>query len=402
MPDSPPHGPQRLKVLVFSSLYPNAAMPNFGIFVENRLRQLLATGQVDARVVAPVPWFPSRHPRFGRYARWASVPAEEARHGILVRHPRYALPPKIGMLAHPFLMAVGALAEVRGLNFDFDVIDAHYYYPDGVAAILLGNWFNRPVVITARGTDLNVYPRQSAGVRRLMAWAARRASASIAVSKALADLLIGIGAPEERVIVLPNGVDLDLFRPLDHVPTRQSRDLRSHVILSVGNLIPLKGHDLVIEALRRLPEHRLLIVGEGPERGSLERMAEKLHVSSRVTLLGPLPHGRMPAVYGAADVLILASEREGWPNVLLEALACGTPVVATNVGGIPEIVSSHEAGRILPERSPAAIVGAVMALLADPPSRAAVRRHAEAFSWDATTQGQLRIFRSALVRQATC
>jgi glycosyltransferase involved in cell wall biosynthesis len=399
MPDDRRDDRGPLRVLVFSSLYPNAAMPSFGIFVENRLRHLVATGQVDARVMAPVPWFPSRHPRFGAYARWASVPAEEARHGISIRHPRYPLPPKIGMLAHPFLMAAGALATLRRLKFDFDVIDAHYFYPDGVAAVLLGAWFDRPVVITARGTDLNVYPRQSARVRRLMVWAARRASASIAVSNTLAGLLVGIGAPEERVSVLRNGVDLDLFRPPDHSSARQSRGLRSPVILSVGNLIPLKGHDLVIEALRQLPEHRLVIVGEGPERASLEQLADRLSVSSRVTFLGSLAHDRLPAVYGVADVLVLASEREGWPNVLLEALACGTPVVATNVGGIPEIVSSHDAGRILSERSPAAIAAAVTALGADPPSRAAVRRHAEGFSWDATTQGQLRVFRSALGRQ---
>ena len=152
-------------------------MPNFGVFVENRLRHLLATGEVEARVVAPVPWFPSRHPRFGGYARWASVPFAETRDGIEVSHPRYPLPPKLGMLPHPFLMAAGTLATVlrlRRTGFAFDLIDAHYFYPDGVAALLLGAWLDRPVAITARGTDLNLYPQRFPLVRRMIAWAAKR------------------------------------------------------------------------------------------------------------------------------------------------------------------------------------------------------------------------------------
>ena len=196
MPADPPDGRQRLRVLVFTSLYPNAKMPNFGIFVENRLRQLLATGKVDAQVVAPVPWFPSPHPRFGAYARWAKVPDMEIRHGLTINHPRYFLLPAVSMLAHPFLMAAGALSTLRKVDFDFDLIDAHYYYPDGVAAVMLGALVDRPVVITARGTDLNVYPSQFPLVRRLMTWAARRAFASIAVSGALARALVAIGAPD--------------------------------------------------------------------------------------------------------------------------------------------------------------------------------------------------------------
>src|SRR3954447_283382 len=246
-----------VKVLVFTSLYPNAAMPNFGIFVENRLRHLVAAGEVDAHVVAPIPWFPSRYPRFGTYTRWARVPYTEVRHGLTISHPRYFLPPKIGMLAHPFLMAAGAFSTLYRMRSCFDVIDAHYYYPDGVAAIVLGAFFGRPVVITARGTDLNVYPRQFPLVRRLMTWAARRAFASVAVSSALGRALAAIDAPEERVFMLRNGVDLDLFRSIDHGSAQRILGISGPTILSVGNLIPLKGHDIVIRAMELLPEYTL-------------------------------------------------------------------------------------------------------------------------------------------------
>src|SRR4051794_24191740 len=226
-------GRQRLNILLFSSLYPNPAMPNFGVFVENRLRHLLGTGEVEARVVAPVPWFPSRHPSFGAYARWASVPLAETRDGIEVRHPRYPLPPKLGMLPHPLLMAMGSLATVQRVmqsGFAFDLIDAHYFYPDGVAAVLLGGWFGRPVTITARGTDLNLYPQRFPLVRRMITWAAKRASASIGVSSALAQILIDLGAPLDRVQVLRNGVDLARFRPADRAMARQALGLSGPVL----------------------------------------------------------------------------------------------------------------------------------------------------------------------------
>ena len=348
MLDSPS---QRLNVLLFSSLYPNAAMPNFGVFVENRLRHLLATGEVEARVVAPVPWFPSRHPSFGTYARWASVQPTENRDGIEVRHPRYPLPPKLGMLPHPFLMAMGSLATMRRIRrsgFAFDLIDAHYFYPDGVAALLLGAWFGRPVTITARGTDLNLYPQRFPLVRRMIAWAAGRAQASIAVSSALAHTLLELGAPPDRVHILRNGVDLELFRPLDRTPLRRDLGLSGAVLASVGHLIERKGHHLVIEALAALTGCTLLVVGEGPERSALQRQAEELGVGGRVRFLGEVAHARLAEVYAAADLLVLASSREGWPNVVLEAMACGTPVIAAPVEGVPEMITEHAAGLILP------------------------------------------------------
>jgi glycosyltransferase involved in cell wall biosynthesis len=303
------------------------------------------------------------------------------------------------MLLHPFLMAAGAFSTLRRLRaegFEFDLIDAHYFYPDGVAALLLGKWFGRPVTITARGTDLNLYPRRFPLVRRMISYSARRAAASIAVSSALAETLRELGAAPERIHVLRNGVDLAIFRPVDRAAARGELGLSGPVLVSVGHLIERKGHDLVVEALAMLPGCTLLVVGEGPQRTALSRLAVRLGVADRVRFLGEIAHERLPAIYGAADLLVLASSREGWPNVVLEAMACGTPVIASQVEGVPEMITSRDAGLILPERSAAAIAAAVEALLADSPSRAATRRHAEAFSWVATTQGQLRVFRAVL------
>jgi glycosyltransferase involved in cell wall biosynthesis len=163
-----------------------------------------------------------------------------------------------------------------------------------------------------------------------------------------------------------------------------------------------KGHDLVIEALPSLPEVRLLIVGDGPFRPELEALAGSLGVSDRVRFLGRRPHEELPELYEAADALVLASMREGWPNVLLESMACGTPVIASGVGGIPEVVAAPEAGRILPERTSAAIAATVKSLFAAPPDRAATRAYAEKFSWEATTRGQIRLFQEILARPGPC
>jgi glycosyltransferase involved in cell wall biosynthesis len=167
-------------------------------------------------------------------------------------------------------------------------------------------------------------------------------------------------------------------------------------VQSVGWLIPRKGHDLAIRAVAAMPEVTLVIVGEGPEATSLQRLADQLGSSERVRFLGSMPQEQLARVYSAADVLLLASSREGLPNVVLEALACGTPVVASAVWGTPEIVAAQAAGRLVQERTPAAFAAAIRDLLAAPPARAAVRAYAERFAWGPTTAGQLRLFRSIL------
>jgi glycosyltransferase involved in cell wall biosynthesis len=384
-----------LKVLLFSSLFPNAAQPLHGLFVEQRLRKVLETGRAEARVVAPVPWFPFKAPRFGDYATFARVPAREVRHGLLVDHPRFVRLPKVGMSSAPLAMALGALATVRRIRaegFDFDVIDAHYYYPDGVAAALLGRWLDRPVAITARGTDISLIPDYRLP-RAQIRWAAARASANISVCEALKDELRILGIDPSEVRVLRNGVDLQRFRPLDRAAARHRLGLADgRWLLSVGLLIERKGHDIAIKALRDLPGWSLLIAGAGELDATLRGLAADLGVSDRVRFAGGVPQSELPWYYSAADALVLASSREGWANVLLESMACGTPVVASSVWGTPEVVTERAAGVLMPERTPSGLVSALHMLLADYPDRAATRRYAERFDWDATTAGQLEIF----------
>ncbi|WP_291299257.1 glycosyltransferase family 4 protein [Elioraea sp.] len=382
-----------LRLLTFSTLYPNPAQPNHGVFVENRLRHLVATGEAESTVLAPVPWFPGRTPPR------RAVPVAERRHGLAVHHPRYLALPGLGMATNPMLLYRAARAALDGLmrqGLAVNLIDGHYLYPDGIAAVWLARDLGLPVVLTARGSDTSQLPHyRLPGL--LIREAIAQADALIAVSAALGEGLVALGAAPGKVTVLRNGVDLALFRPVaDRAALRETLGFTGPTLLSIGHLIERKRHHLVIEALRHLPEHRLLIIGEGPERAALEARAQEWGVSPRVRFAGAVPHRELPRYYTAADVMVLASSREGWANVLLEAMGCGTPVVATPAWGSREAVAAPEAGIVVDDATAEAIAAAVRHLCENPPDRVATAAYAAQFSWDETSAGQLALFRRVL------
>jgi glycosyltransferase involved in cell wall biosynthesis len=387
-----------MRTLVFTSLYPSRAQPRHGIFVENRLAAIQRTHQMPVRVVAPVPWFPSSHPQFGRYARYAATAAREVRMGNDVIYPRYLALPWMGMYAHPITMAVAGARAIRRLQqegFECDVIDAHYFYPDGVAAALIAERSGVPLVITARGSDINLLP-EFAWPRRMILWAAARAQAIVTVSTALAKRLHELGVPGDKINVVRNGVDTARFVPVDRREARERLGLTpGPLLVSVGNLVPEKGLDLVLDALPYLPAVHLLVVGDGPERTRLLGRIESKELSGRVTMMPTQPQTELKWVYGAADILVLASTREGLPNVVLEALACGTPVVASRVGGVPEIITDQTAGRMVEKRSAEAFAAAIGAVLTSPPQSEAIRRFAERFEWAVAAGAHLNVLEQA-------
>lgn len=392
-----------LRLLVCTSLFPHAGLPNQGVFVENRLRHLVGTRRVEATVLAPVPWFPSRSPRFGAWALHASAPVVEERHGLRVLHPRFLTIPKLGMTVAPALLYVSAMRAAQRLlasGAQFDLIDAHYLYPDGIAAVRLGRRLGLPVVVTARGSDVTQLPDHT-WPRRMIVGAMAQADALISVSAGLKRAMVALGASAEHITVLRNGVDLAMFHlPRDRAASRLRLGLHGPTLISVGHLIERKGQHHTIAALAELPGWMLLLVGDGPERGRLRALAAAQGVADRVRFLGNQPHGALAELYGAADMSVLASSREGWANVLLESMACGTPVVASAIPGNDEVVQAREAGLIVDANTPAGFAAGVRALWADRPGRDTVRAYAERFSWDATSVGQLAVFDQAIRRFA--
>jgi glycosyltransferase involved in cell wall biosynthesis len=397
-----------MRVLTFSSLFPNNRLTHRGLFVRQRLLQLREYCRrngvdFDVRVVAPVPWFPFKHPLFGQYAELAAVFDRENHLGLEITHPRFPVIPKFGMMLGPSLMYQAVRSHVAGLRrngFDFDLVDAHYFYPDGVAAVMLGQAFGKPVVITGRGTDLNLIPQYRAPARKIR-WAADHAAGIVTVAEALVGYLEDLGVEREKVTVLRNGVDLGFFSPAsDRATLRAALGLSGRILLSAGVLWERKGHHLVIEALPRLLEKftdlKLLIAGKGEEESRLRALVETLGLTDRVVLLGYLDQSELKRYMQAADALVLASSREGWANVLLEAMGCGTPVAATAVDGTPEVVREAAAGVLIPSRDAASIAASIETLFESCPDRAATRRYAEKFSWDETSEGQLALFRRVL------
>ncbi len=391
-----------LRLLTFSTLFPSAERPNHGVFVENRLRHLVATRPVESTVMAPVPYFPFKAARFRTWSEHARTSRLEARHGLVVHHPRYPLLPKLGMATAPLMLYQASLRALRRLMADglqFDVIDAHYLYPDGVAAVWLGRRLGCPVVVTARGSDVTQIAQYLLPCQLIRA-AVQEAAAVITVSAALRQGVIELGAPAGQVHVLRNGVDLDVFHPMPRDAARLALGMTRPTLLSVGHLIERKGHALTIQAMRLLPEWDLVILGEGPDRPALEALVGKSGLTSRVRLLGGRPHDDLPRYYGAADAMVLASSREGWANVLLEAMACGTPVIASDIPGTREVMRSPEAGRLV-ARTPEAIAAGVRTLFAALPNRNATRAYAEQFGWEETSAGQYELFRAVQATEVT-
>lgn len=367
-----------MKVLVFTTVFPNPAQPAHGLFVYERLRHTAA--RVQLRLVVPVCWFRRRGIR--RHERYRSLP---------VSHPSFFYLPGVCKVLDGlwlFLSSIWAVHRVRR-RFDFDVIDAHFGFPDGVAAVLLGRWFRRPVVLTLRGSELTT--TRFALRARMLRWAIARADRVVAVSHELAELATGAG-PSAPVQVIENGVAVNEFTPLEKTTARRALGVpdRAILIVSVGHLAPIKGFDLFLRSLpplfRELPSAQYVIVG-GPSASSgryparLQALIEALGLSGRVTITGTVARDAVVRWLSAADLFVLSSEREGSPNALREALACGCPVVAADVGDVRRILSA-EAGLIVGDRQQAAEWHrAVRTALRSEWDRAAIRASVESCAW---------------------
>jgi glycosyltransferase involved in cell wall biosynthesis len=339
-----------MRILVFTNLYPNNVMPNHGVFVKERMTRFARLAGNQVKVVAPVPYFPPL--KINWRWKYSQVARQETIAGLEVYHPRFFMLPKIGMSLYGILMFLSALPVVIKLkrDFDFEVIDAHYVYPDGFAAMLLGFFFKRPVVVSARGSDINLFSRFPI-IRKLLKLTLQKTAAAIAVCQALKDAMVKLNIPPAKIVVIPNGVDTGKFFPLPKQTARRQLGLPDDkIILSVGELIPRKGFHVLIQALALLiheygrQDVRLIIAGEGAYRKTLEELIVAQKLADHVRLAGAMPHAELHKWYSAADLFCLASDREGWPNVILESLACGTPVVATAIWGVPEILVSDEIG----------------------------------------------------------
>lgn len=398
-----------MNVLTFTTLWPNAEQPNFGVFVKHRVAALAKLDGVNVRVVAPVPYFPKTSrwlPRtvLARWQQMARVPRSEMTGGLQTFHPRYLVTPKIGMSFYGGWMASGAWETVQRLHAEkpFDLIDAHYVYPDGYAATLIGQRLNIPVFVTARGTDINLFSKMPL-IRPKIVRALNRAAGIIAVSEALKRRIVELGIAAEKITVIRNGIDRDIFHFRDRNEARRQLNLNAEdcVLLTVASLVPVKGIDRLIEAVALLkraePNRRwkLLVIGEGPERRALESQISNLKLQDQVQLVGAKSQDELADWYSAANLFCLASDREGCPNVIVEALACGIPVVASNVGGVAELVRSQSSGLLISPPSAENFAASIQTALSTVWNREEIAAASIERSWN-NVAGEIRQFFTAV------
>ena len=393
------------RLLSISTLYPAIGRPGFGRFVGKQMQALAARGDWDVTVINPIgmPPVPMK-----RYAALKAMPESEQQGPVTIHHPRFLLVPGLSGPVNPALIAHAVLPLAKRLHAErpFDMIDAQFFYPDGPAAAKVARALELPLAIKARGSDIHMWGSRS-WPRRQMIEAARQSSVLLAVSQALANDMVDLGMPSDRIKVHYTGLDRERFRPLEREAARQlvsalpSLQIWSEgrLLLCVGALLAIKGQALAIRALSSLPDDvRLAIAGTGADEGPLKRLVEQLGLESRVHFLGSVEHDILPHLLCAADVMVLPSEREGLANAWIESLACGTPVVIPDIGGSREVVRDASAGRIV-ERSPEAIAQAVSELLKDPPSQKAVAANAERFSWDVNAASLAALYEEAAAKR---
>jgi glycosyltransferase involved in cell wall biosynthesis len=305
------------------------------------------------------------------------------RSGIHVHRPRFRVVPRRGPTPRSLAHGLFAAARRRHIEAPFDVITAEFSWPEGPAAAALGRALDLAVSIKARGQDFELAAIDPSKRRQILA-AGLGAQGLLAVSEDVRSAMVAIGLPADRIKVHYPAVDTDRFAIRDRAAAKAALHLSGPVLLTVGNLSRVKRQRLAIEALRHIAGATLIIAGSGPEQAALMRRARELGVAERVRLMGSLPNALMPALYNAADVLLHCSSLEGFANVRLESLACGTPVVTTAAGEAGRCVTSGDAGRIV-GADPEAMAGAAAELIASPPNREATRRPALDFTWRRAT-----------------
>ncbi len=378
------------RLAVFTTLFPHAGEPTAGLFVRERMFRV---GQkIPLVVVAPRPWFPAqRLIRFWWPHYRPPAPKWEMQQGFDVYRPRFLAVPGLFRGLDGLLMALGCYPAMRRLKrqFRYSIIDAHFAYPEGYAATLLGRWLQTPVSITLRGTEV---PMSRTSRRKPICVALQQASRVFAVSNSLRELAVDLGADVFKIAVVANGVDTEKFQPVPRHEARQALgiDNDAKVLITVGGLTERKGFHRVIELLPRLrelfPNIMYLIVGGGSAAGDwrerLQQIAYDLNVEGHVRFLGTIAPEKLKVPLSAADVFVLPTTNEGWANVILESMACATPVVATDVGGNREIVSSAALGFIVPFGNTESLYRALVdALTRDWDARLMVD-YARANTWD--------------------
>ncbi len=331
----------RIKILLSTSIFPNRFEINRGVYIKKQIQELALRNRVT--IMAPVPYLP-RFLKGGARGFYAEIPIMDHIDGLEIRHPRFFVIPKLLRFLHGPFMFLSLIGEYRRAvrRERPDVMLGFWAYPDGFATVLLARLFRLPVVVGVLGCDINQLTRPYLH-RVMIRWALDNCDQVLSVSDALKRVMVErLGLSPRKVTVIPNGIQEGSFSPQERDRAREMLGLarEEQIALCVARLEPIKGVDVLLRAFARIQRsgRRLVVIGDGGEMPRLRALVEELDLAHRLQLVGARPHEEIPVWMNAADLLVLPSLNEGWPNVLMEAFACGRPVVASRVGGVPEIV----------------------------------------------------------------
>lgn len=382
---SPASGGRRLRVLISSGIFPNRMLVNRGIYNLKAATALAAT--CDVRVVAPVPYMPG-FLRARGYEWYRQVPRRDRIGSFDVEYPRYFVTPKVGRGLHGWFLYASVRRHYQRVLREFkpDVILGYFAYPYGFANVLLGRDAGLPVFTFCRGSDIHSiaqHPSQARAIARAL----QRSAKVFAVSEALKNDIVRLGVDASHVVVIPNGIDIEKFPLRSRATARQLTGLPpdGRFVVCVSRLSQEKGVDVLLDAAARMSTRaaRIVIVGDGPDESALRARVQRLGIADRVIFAGARPHDEVPAWISSADVAVLSSRKEGYPNALVEYLACGRPAVATRVGGVPEILTSETLGIMVPPEDPDALAQALDVALARSWDENAIAEVGRARDWNA-------------------
>lgn len=395
-----------IRVLCVTRIFPNRVETTMGPYNKKQLAAMRGLGH-EVHVINPIPWFPAAALFKGktRASLGGTIPHHDVIAELPVEHPRYLHLPRLSV-AHAPLYAAGALLNAARLRGRYDVILSPFAYPDGVASVLLGDLLGVPVAVKLHGGDMNVAAKMPQ-IEGWVRWAFPKVARIVAVSYPLAEAAHAFGVPWSKITVVEDGVDTGVFRLRDRAEAKRELGLdpaRRHIVY-VGRLERRKGVFELMDAFDGLaprhPDVDLVLVGDGEDTEAVRRWAERYAQAggpARVVLAGQVGVDEVARYYAASDITTLPSHAEGTPNSVIEALACGRPVVATAVGGIPDMIHSPRMGELVPAKDVPALVAGFDRALARSYDPAEVARLTGRGSWEDSARYLAEVLEGAVDR----
>ncbi len=391
------------RLLFVSNLFPDPREPIRGLDNQVLLHHLQRLEDFEVRVLSPRPALPGT----SAWNAIATLRAKEEDQDFRPVYFPFPYVPRAGGLANDFLLRTAAARPLAKLTADFrpDVVLTSWLFPDGCAMASLCQRVGLLLVLITQGTDTHQYLNRPLRRAKILK-AISRSAAVICRSGDLGRRLREAGAPPEKLRTIYNGVDQEIFARMDRAAARTALGIAPDdaVLLFVGNLLPVKNPGMLVAALQQLNQARALrglrgailnIIGSGPLEAQLRHRAETLGLSGSIHFLGRQPPTEVARHMNAADVFCLASWNEGFPNVILEAMACGLPVVSTDVGGIRERIDRPSRGHLVHAGDVDGFATALHSTLARG-ERVPVEESPDDLSWPASAAAYARVLREAL------